>query len=219
MFLDWKNQYCGNYYSTQRNLRYNAIPSKSPEVFFKELEPEISQFVWKHRRPQIAKAIFEKWKWKSLSRVQFFVTPLTIKSMEFSRPEYWTGWPFPSPGDCPNPEIEPRSPTLQYQLSQKGSSVIQEWVAYPFSSGSSWPRNQTEVSSIAGRFFANWALRKGPTDGQQTHEKMLHAAYYQRNANQNYNEVASHTSQNAQHQNICKWIMLDDVVKREASWL
>ena len=33
--------------------------------------------------------------------------------MEFSRPEYWSGFPFPSPGDPPNPGIEPRSPTLQ----------------------------------------------------------------------------------------------------------
>ena len=33
---------------------------------------------------------------------------------------------------------------------------ILEWVAYPFSSGSSWPRNQTRVSCIAGRFFTNW---------------------------------------------------------------
>ena len=33
--------------------------------------------------------------------------------MEFSRPEYWSGWPFPSPGNLPNPGIEPRSPTLQ----------------------------------------------------------------------------------------------------------
>ena len=31
----------------------------------------------------------------------------------FSRPEYWSGLPFPSPGDLPNPGIEPRSPTLQ----------------------------------------------------------------------------------------------------------
>ena len=41
------------------------------------------------------------------------VTPWTIQSMEFSRPEYWSGQPFPSPGDLPNPGIEPRSPTLQ----------------------------------------------------------------------------------------------------------
>ena len=33
--------------------------------------------------------------------------------MEFSRPEYWSGWPFPSPGDLPSPGIEPRSSTLQ----------------------------------------------------------------------------------------------------------
>ena len=34
-------------------------------------------------------------------------------AMEFFRPEYWSGKPFPSPGDLPNPGIEPRSPTLQ----------------------------------------------------------------------------------------------------------
>ena len=54
-----------------------------------------------------------KWKWKSLSCVRLFVTPWTIQSMEFSRPEYWSGLPFPSPGDLPNPGIEPRSPTMQ----------------------------------------------------------------------------------------------------------
>ena len=32
--------------------------------------------------------------------------------MEFSRPDYWSGWSFSSPGDLPNPEIEPRSPAL-----------------------------------------------------------------------------------------------------------
>ena len=36
-----------------------------------------------------------------------------IQTMEFSRPEYWSGQPFPSPGDLPNPGIEPRSPSLQ----------------------------------------------------------------------------------------------------------
>ena len=52
-------------------------------------------------------------KWKSLSHVRLFVTPWTIQSMEFSRPEYWSGWPFPSPGDLPNPGIELRFPALQ----------------------------------------------------------------------------------------------------------
>ena len=37
---------------------------------------------------------------------------------------------------------------------------ILEWVAFPFSRGSSPPRNQTEVSCIAGRFFTNWTLRE-----------------------------------------------------------
>ena len=36
-----------------------------------------------------------------------------LPSMGFSRQEYWSGLPFPSPGDLPNPEIEPRSPALQ----------------------------------------------------------------------------------------------------------
>ena len=55
----------------------------------------------------------EKRKWKSLSHVWLFVTPWTTQSTEFSRPEYWSGEPFPSPGDLPNPGIEPRSPALQ----------------------------------------------------------------------------------------------------------
>ena len=47
-----------------------------------------------------------------------FATPWTVAyqgplSMEFSRQEYWSGLPFPSPGDLPDPGIESRSPTLQ----------------------------------------------------------------------------------------------------------
>ena len=52
------------------------------------------------------------------SRVRLFVTPWTVAykgplSMGFSRQEYWSGLPFPSPGDLPNPGIEPGSPALQ----------------------------------------------------------------------------------------------------------
>ena len=59
---------------------------------------------------------------KSLSRVQLFATPWTVAhqatlSMEFSRKEYWSGLPFPSPGDLPDPGIESRSPALQADAS------------------------------------------------------------------------------------------------------
>ena len=63
-----------------------------------------------------AMALKEK-KVKLLSRLRLFVIPWTGAyqaplSMGFSRQEYWSGLPFPSPGDLPNPGIEPRSPTL-----------------------------------------------------------------------------------------------------------
>ena len=66
---------------------------------------------------------------KSLSRVGLFATPWTVArqaplSMGFSRQEYWSGLPFPSPGDLPNPGIEPGSPALRqtlYPLSHQGS--------------------------------------------------------------------------------------------------
>ena len=54
-----------------------------------------------------------KWKWKPFSRVRLFVTPWTIQSTRFSRSGYWSGQPFPSPGDLPDPGIKSRSPTLQ----------------------------------------------------------------------------------------------------------
>ena len=59
-----------------------------------------------------------KVKVKSLSRVRLFVAPWTVAyqappSMRFSRQECWSGLPFPSPGDLPDPGIEPGSPALQ----------------------------------------------------------------------------------------------------------
>ena len=56
-------------------------------------------------------------KWKLLSRVRLFVTPWTVvyhthPSMGFSRQGYWSGLPFPSPEDLPDPGIEPGSPAL-----------------------------------------------------------------------------------------------------------
>ena len=61
---------------------------------------------------------FGKVKVKLLSRVRLFVTPWTgvyqaSPAMGFSRQEYWSGVPLPSPEDLPNPGLEPRSPILQ----------------------------------------------------------------------------------------------------------
>ena len=141
--------------------------------------------------------LLQKVKVKSLSSVWLFATPWTVPARllhpwDFSRQEHWSGLPFPSPGDIPNPGIEPRSPALQadsllselqgkllgifptrglnpglsyyrqilYQLSHKGSPRILEWVACPFSRGSSQPRNRTGLFCIAGRLFTNWAIRE-----------------------------------------------------------
>ena len=49
---------------------------------------------------------------------------------------------------------------MLYHLRHQGSPRTLEWVTYPFSSGSSQPRNQTRVSCIAGGFFTSWATRE-----------------------------------------------------------
>ena len=64
---------------------------------------------------------------------------------------------FPTQGS--NPGL-PHCRWILYQLSHKGSPRILGWVAYPFSSRSSQPRNRTRVSCIAGEFFTNWAIRE-----------------------------------------------------------
>ena len=64
-----------------------------------------------------------------LSHVCFFETPWTVArqaplSMEFPREEYWSGLPFPPPGDLPKPGIEPGSPASPIDLIHKRKS---EW--------------------------------------------------------------------------------------------
>ena len=71
-----------------------------------------------------------KVKVKSLTLVRLFATPWTVAhqappSMGFSRQEYWSGLPFPSPGDLPHPGIESRSPALQAGALTKIQSNMQ----------------------------------------------------------------------------------------------
>ena len=96
------------------------------------------------------------WKWMSLSHVWLFATPWTVQSMEFSRSEYGSGKPIWFPTQGSNPGL-PHCGQILHLPSHKGSRRILEWVAYPFSSGSSRPRNQTRVSCIASGFFPRGA--------------------------------------------------------------
>ena len=79
----------------------------------------VKHFVDKIASPKTFFSIsVEKLKVKSLSCVQLLVTPWTVAhqaplSVGFSRQEYWSGLPVPSPGDLPDPGIEPRSHSLQ----------------------------------------------------------------------------------------------------------
>ena len=106
-----------------------------------------------------------KWKQKSLSHVQLFATPWPIQSMEFSRPKYWSDLSLLQ-GIVPSPGLNPGLPHCRWilcHLSHNGNPKIMEWVAYPFSSGYSWLRNQTGVSCLTGGFFTNWAIREART--------------------------------------------------------
>ena len=75
---------------------------------------------------------------KSLSHVQLLATPKTVArqaplSMGFSRQEYWSDLPFPSPEDLPHPGIEPWSPALQsdslpFELQGWGKPAHTHWI-------------------------------------------------------------------------------------------
>ena len=125
----------------------------------------------------------KKWKWKSVGFVQLFATPWTIQSIQYIGNIYiyiYIGniysiyiytiqyiyrlyclyslsllqGIFPTQGLNPG-FLDCR--WILYQLSHKGSPRILEWAAFPFSRGSSPPRDWTQVSHIAGRFFTSWA--------------------------------------------------------------
>ena len=90
---------------------------------------------------------------KLLSCVRLFVTPWTVAyeappSMGFSKQEYWSGLPFTSPGDLPDPRIKPGSPALQADaLSSKPPGKPQ-----PLFKQTSWQI----MSSLIFFLFHNW---------------------------------------------------------------
>ena len=116
-------------------------------------------------------------KWKLLSPVRLYATPWTTQSREFSRPEYWSGWPFPSPGDLPNPGIEPRSPALQADSLPAeppgkpknpgvGSLALLQRLFLPQESGSpAFPRDSLPTE-LSGKPLVRMAIIEKPVNNK-----------------------------------------------------
>ena len=128
----------------------------------------------------------------SLSHVWLFVIPWTVAfqaplSMGFSRQEYWSGLPFPSPGDLSDPGIEPRSPALQADSlpseisgragGKRGDRGWDGWTASPtwwmwvwVNSGRQWRTGEPEVCSLCGSQGVRHIL---VTEQQQIKSRLL----------------------------------------------
>ena len=111
----------------------------------------------------------KEWKWSlsvvsnSLKPHGLYVAYQVPPSMEFSRQEYWSGLPFPSPGDLPYPGIEPRSPALQtlYPLSHQGRHWLKTEVVKVQEGGREVERErkkrkESKYSWISVQIFWGW---------------------------------------------------------------
>ena len=105
-----------------------------------------------------------------LSHVRFFATPWTVTHqaslpMGVSRQEYRVGCHALLQGTFPTQGSNPgllHNRWILYHLSYQGSPRILEWITYPFSRGTSGPRNWTRVSCIAGGFFNQLSYEESP---------------------------------------------------------
>ena len=146
--------------STRRNRYPNSLLYKT-NLNFKNLLPQIfSPFLVLFYTHSLAEVIqTHVFKYVFAARL-CLVTQLCPTLPLHGGQHTGVGSPSLLQGIFPTQELNPSLPhcgRILYQLRHKGSLRILEWVAFPFSRISSQPRNWTQVSHNAGRFFTSWA--------------------------------------------------------------
>ena len=121
-FLDWKNQYYKNDYTTQSNLQIQCNPYQITNGIFHRTRTKILQFVWKHKRPWIAKAILGK----KMKLEQSTVLTSDYKATVIKTVLHWhknrniDQW-----NKIESPEINPHTSSYGHLIFDKGGKNIQ----------------------------------------------------------------------------------------------
>jgi len=125
MFMDWKNQRCWNDYTAQGNLKIQCnLHQITQGIFHRTRRKKVPEFVWRHRRPQIAKVILRKKKqsWRNQASWLWAILQTTVIKTVW----YWHKNRNIDQGNkIENPEISPC--TYGQLIHDKGAKTTQYW--------------------------------------------------------------------------------------------
>ena len=124
-------------------------------IILSEVSQRKTNIIWYHLHVKSKKLCV-------LSHVRLFPTPTKApRSMGFSRQEYWSGLPFPPPGDLPDPGIEPVSPALagSFFTIEPPRKPPQEWYKW------SYLQNRNRLTDIENKLMVTYQRRKEEGEG------------------------------------------------------